>query len=58
MTAVTAEAGSSALDALRAGDCTPACLLSEEGGRCHCRCEGTYHGAALAALTRRQADAS
>jgi hypothetical protein len=34
----------SALEALRAGDCSPSCLLSRETGRCGCRCQGTHHG--------------
>lgn len=56
MTALTAETAASALDALRAGDCSPSCLLSRETGRCDCRCQGTHHGTLLASLTH-QAEA-
>jgi hypothetical protein len=55
MTTLTAEP--SALDVLRAGGCTPSCLLGMETGRCHCRCQGAHHGELLSSLTR-QADAT
>lgn len=45
----------SALDVLKAGACSPVCLLSPEG-RCHCRCGGTYHGLILDSLTRADQD--
>jgi len=52
MTTTTAGASAPALEALRAGACTPACLLSEDTGHCHCRCQGTHHGALLGSLAR------
>jgi hypothetical protein len=50
MTAITAEPSTSALQILKAGDCTPSCLLSQETGRCGCRCQGAHHGALTASL--------
>lgn len=41
----------SALDVLRAGQCSAACLLGETT-RCHCRCGGTHHGELAAAILR------
>ena len=55
MTTLTA-APATALDVLRARQCSASCLLGAETGRCHCRCGGTHHGELLAILTR-QADA-
>lgn len=51
MTAVTTEPGTSALDVLKSGACSPSCLLSQETGRCACRCQGAYHGTLLSNLT-------
>jgi hypothetical protein len=45
-----------ALEVLKAGECSAACLLGRETGRCGCRCQGIHHGALLASLTR-QAEA-
>jgi len=47
MTTTTAEPGTSAREALQAGWCSPACLLSAETGRCKCKCQGAYHGILL-----------
>ena len=41
------EPGTSAREALQAGWCSPACLLSVESGRCKCKCQGAYHGILL-----------
>jgi hypothetical protein len=41
-----------ALDVLKAGQCSPACLLGTETGRCHCRCQGAHHGALLVILVQ------
>jgi hypothetical protein len=57
MTTLTAEPDVSALDVLRAGGCTPSCLLGQETGRCGCRCGGSHHGILLNVLTR-QAETS
>jgi hypothetical protein len=48
---LTAEPTTSALTALKAGQCAPSCLLGTETGRCGCRCQGAHHGALLTALT-------
>ena len=52
MTALTAEPAASALDVLRASECSPSCLLSQETGRCTCRCAGAHHGELLSVLVR------
>jgi len=59
MTAITTKPGITALEALRAGECSANCLLSAEADRCRCRCQGTWHGALLrgfAAANTRLAD--
>jgi|GEM_PF-5627635 hypothetical protein len=47
MTTTTAEPSTSAREALQAGMCSASCLLSSETGRCHCKCQGAYHGILL-----------
>ncbi len=49
MTALTTEPARSALDVLKAGGCTPQCLLGREPRGCTCRSQGEYHGALLGA---------
>lgn len=51
MTALAAEPGTSAREALQAGACSPSCLLSAENGRCKCKCHGAYHGVLLRHIT-------
>jgi hypothetical protein len=55
MTAITTEPDTSPLTALRTGQCSPGCLLSQQpSNRCRCRCEGTHHGILLDTLTHTQ----
>ena len=58
MTMTTAEPRISAREALQAGWCSPACLLSQSTGPtartgriCRCKCQGQFHGILLAYIT-------
>jgi hypothetical protein len=51
MTMTTAAPAATAREALQSGQCSASCLLSQETGRCHCKCQGRHHGALLRYIT-------
>lgn len=53
MTVATTERDMDALTALKAGQCSASCALSQDpSGRCRCRgCQGAFHGALARYIT-------